>query len=148
MSKKPIVTICSSANFYKQVVELEPQLEAMGFEVIIPVSARKMKATGDFDVTKSRSWLSNPDDYHIKSSLIRGHFNEVAKANAILVINNEKHGRPGYIGGNVLMEMAIAFHLGIPIYVCNPVDPDSSFLEEIIGLGSIILDGDLDRIQV
>lgn len=147
-NKKPIITICSSANFYQQVVELEPQLEALGFEVIIPVSARKMKAANDFDAAKSRSWLTNPNDYHMKTSFIRNHFNEVAKADAILVLNNEKHGRPGYIGGNVLMEMAIAFHLNIPIFVYNPADPESSFLEEIIGMGSIFIDGDLHKIQI
>lgn len=146
-SHKPIITICSSANFYRRVVDIQPRIEAMGFEVIIPISAKKMKATGDFDVVKNRSWLTNPNDYHIKTAYIREHFKEVARSDAILIINEEKHGRPGYIGPNVLMEMALAFHLKLPIYTLNPIDPESPFTEELIGMESIIINGDLTKIQ-
>lgn len=142
------ITLCSSANFYKHVVELQEELETLGFEAIIPVSARKMKAAGDFNVEKNRSWLTNPEDYHIKTAYMRGHFEEIEKADAILVVNDEKHGRPGYIGANVLMEMALAFWLKLPIYILNPIEPDSPYMEEVIGMGSIVLDGDLSKIKI
>lgn len=127
-------------------MEIQEQLSDR-YEVIVPTTATKMKETGDYDVSHYKTWFADPDDYHKKAALMRGHFEKVAEANAILVINEEKHGRPGYIGGNVLMEMALAFWLKLPIYVLNPADPESSFTEEIVGMGSIIIDGDLSKIQ-
>jgi len=41
------------------------------------------------------------------------------------------------------MEMTVAFYLKKPIYILNEIPEDSSFLEEIIGVGSIPLHGDL-----
>lgn len=146
--KKPIITICSSASFCKQVVEIQEELEEMGYEVLVPKTATRMKQSNDFDVTHYKTWFADSDDYHKKAALMRGHLEEIAKADAILVVNEEKHRRPGYIGGNVLMEMALAFWLKLPIYVLNAADPESPFTEEIIGLGSIIIDGDLEKITL
>ena len=145
--KKPIITICSSASFYKQVVEVQQELEGLGFSALVPDSATMMKESNDFDVSHYKTWFGNANDYRKKTALIRAHFDKVAQADAILIINAEKHGKPGYIGGNVLMEMAIAFHADIPIYIYNPADPESPFTEEIIGLRSIVIDGDLTKIR-
>lgn len=138
----PIITICSSANFYRQTVSLQLELQQLGYEIIIPATARKMQASGDFDVSHYKTWFGDANDYGKKRALMKGHFDEVAKADAILVINDEKHGVPNYIGGNVLMEMALAFYLNKPIYLLNEIPQESPFLEEIIGLGSAPLHGD------
>lgn len=140
------ITICSSANFYRQAVEIEARLEALGYKVIIPATARKMKASGDFDVSHYKTWFGDANDYHKKTALMQGHFEEVAKGDAILVLNYEKHGVPNYIGGNVLMEMALAFWLKKPIYVLNEIPEESAFLEEIIGLGSVPLHGNIEAL--
>jgi hypothetical protein len=52
----------------------------------------------------------------------------------------------GYIGANGLMEMGLAFHLHKPIYVLNDVDKKLPFYEEVYGMGSVILHGDLGKI--
>jgi hypothetical protein len=74
--------------------------------------------------------------------MIRGHFEEIVKSDAILVMNYEKNGKPNYIGPNVLMEMAIAFYLHKPIYVLNGESEDSPLIDEILGLQPIFLEGD------
>ena len=142
----PIITICSSANFYKQAVVIKMKLEALGYEVCIPLTARRMEETGDFDVSHYKTWYGDADDYHKKTALMDGHFNEISKGDAVLVLNYEKHGVPDYIGGNVLMEMAIAFYLKKPIYILNSIPAESPFLEEIIGLGSKAFNGELNAI--
>lgn len=142
------ITICSSANFYKEVVQLKKDIEALGFTVLIPKMAHEMERTGDFDVSHYKTWYGDANDYHKKTALMRGHFDEVAKADAILVVNNTKHGVDNYIGGNVLMEMAIAFHLKQKIFLLNDIPEESAFLEEIIGLGSIPLHGDLKQLAL
>ncbi len=135
------ITICSSANFYKQAVSIQSELEALGYKVIVPATAMRMQQTGNFDVEQSKTWFNYPSDYHKKTALMRGHFDEVQKGDAILVLNYEKHGTQNYIGGNVLMEMALAFHLRKPIYLLNSIPNESSFIEEIIGLQPIVLNG-------
>ena len=140
------IVMCSSANFYKQVVALQTELEAMGYTVLIPHNAQVMKDSGDYDVSHYKTWFGNADDYDKKADYMRWHFDEIAKGDAVLVVNNEKRGVQNYIGGNVLMEMALAFYLKQPIYLLNDVPNESSFLEEILGLGSVPLNGDLQKL--
>jgi hypothetical protein len=140
-SAKPLITICSSANFYEQAGKIKEQLEALGLTVIIPAMAEKMKENGDYDVSHYKTWYADPGDYHKKASLMHGHFDEVAKADAILVLNYEKNGKQNYIGANVLMEMALAFHMKKPIFILNEMPTDSAFEEELHGMMPIILHG-------
>ena len=141
----PTIAICSSANFYRQVVDVQAELEKLGYEAIIPATAERMKKSGNYDVSHVKTWFNNDNDYHKKATLIRGHFKEIEVADCILVLNNEKHGIQNYIGGNVLMEMAIAFYLNKPIFILNDVPEESTFLEEIKGMEPVLLHGDVDK---
>lgn len=138
------ITICSSANFYRQSVDIQSQLEKLGYKAIIPATAERMKQTGDYKVSHHKTWFGNERDYRKKTALMRGHFDKVEKSDAILVLNYEKHGVDNYIGGNVLMEMALAFHLKKPIFILNEIPSKSAFLEEIIGLDPIVLHGKVE----
>lgn len=141
----PTIVICSSANFYEHAVAVEARLEAHGFTVILPKSARAMKAAGDYTVRKT--WYDNPDDYTHKRELMLAHFDEIARGDAILVLNYEKHGQANYIGPNVLMEMGIALHHHKTIYILNDLPENSPFEEELKGFLPIILHGDLTKIN-
>lgn len=139
------ITICSSASFYKQAVDIQTRLMKQGFTVLIPDSAEKMKQSGDFDVSHYKTWFQDANDYHKKAALMRGHFDKVAEGDGILVLNYEKHGVDNYIGGNVLMEMALAFYLHKPIFILNEIPEGSAFEEEIIGLRPIVLHGQIEN---
>ena len=77
---------------------------------------------------------------------MRAHFKKVVDSDAILVLNYEKRGIQGYIGGNGLMEMGIAFHYRKPIYILNAASKDLPFYEEIMGMQPVLLNGDLEKI--
>jgi hypothetical protein len=141
------IAICSSANFYRQAVDVQSNLEKLGFKVILPEVAERMKKTGDFDVTKYKTWFGDKNDYIKKTEFIRGHLTEIEKCDAALVLNYEKNGVANYIGGNVLMEMAVAFYLKKTIYILNEVPEESSFVEEIYGLNPIVLHGKIDKLS-
>ena len=143
-SKKPTLVICSSANFYQEVVAMQLQLRKRGYKVIIPITAERMKRKNNYTVEKS--WLTNSQEYARKTGLIRAHFQKVASGDAILVVNNEKHGVANYIGGNVLMEMALAFYHKLPIFLLNDIPGESPFKEEVLGLGSIPLHGKVENL--
>ena len=141
------ITICSSASFYKHVIEIKNELEALGHTVFVPHNALQMHQNNDYDVGHYKTWFDNAGDYHKKSHLIRQHFDEIAKADVTLVVNDEKHGVANYIGGNVLMEMAIAFYLKQKIFLYGDVPEGSAFEEEIKGMMPISLQGDLTKIS-
>lgn len=140
------ITICSSADFYRQAVDLQDKLERAGFAVLLPDTAEKMKQTGDFDVSHYKTWFDNDADYHKKAKLMRDHFDKVAAGDVVLVLNFEKRGAANYIGGNVLMEMSLAFYLKKPIVIYNDIPSDSPFLEEILGMSPIAVQGNVDTL--
>lgn len=145
-TKKTIV-ICSSASFYSQVVEVQKQLKELGFKVIVPLTVNKMVKSNDFKVETYKTWMERPEDYKRKAYLTKKHFIEVEKGDITLILNYKKNGKNGYIGGAVLMEMAIAFYLKKPIYILNPIDESSKYKEELYGMFPIILNGDLKKIK-
>jgi len=144
MSRKiKTITICCSASFYRQALEVQKELQKKGFKVKIPHTANTMGESGDFNVDHYKTWYKHPKDYAKKAKLMRQHFKKVVECDAILVLNYVKKGVQGYIGGNGLMEMALAFHLRKPIYILNPVFENSPLYEEILGMSPIFLHGDL-----
>jgi hypothetical protein len=140
------LVICSSAAFYKHVCEIADKLEALGVEVVIPKTAHIMRSSGDFNVENYKTWYKNNQDFHKKKALMDGHFEEVASGDAILVVNDEKHGVPGYIGPNVLMEIAIAYYLKKPIFLLEDIDPKSPVYEEILGMEAVRLGGYINKL--
>lgn len=141
------LAICSSASFYSKVIALSYDLEKMGVNVILPKTAAKMKAEGRENDEAKTDWSKTSVGYHGKAQLIREHFDEIARSDAILVTNYEKHGQANYIGPNVLMEMAIAFYLKKTIYILNGKPINSPLIDEILGLEPIFLDGDIDKLK-
>src|SRR3989344_3198876 len=106
MPKKKSIVLCSSASFYRELFDIRKELISKGFKVKVPLTANKMKRRGDFKVENYKTWFKDKSDYTIKSKLIRDHFQKILKGDSVLVLNYEKRGMPGYIGGTVLMEMA------------------------------------------
>jgi hypothetical protein len=145
--KKRIITICSSASHYKQVLEIEERLKKQGYQVKIPKTAILMKRTNNFDAVSYKTWYQDKKDYKKKTALMKSHFKKVVESDAILVVNFEKNGLEGYIGGNVLMEMMLAFHYNKPIFIFNNISEDLGIKEEVYGLNPFFLEGDLIKIQ-
>lgn len=137
------IVICSSASFYELAVGVRDELHKLGYEVIVPKNVDVMLDSDDFDVSHYKDVFKET-----KSELIRSHFEEIAKGDAILVLNYEKHGMKNYIGGNVLMEMGIAFYLRKLIFILNEVPEDSAFLDEILGLAPAVLHGKLASLKI
>jgi hypothetical protein len=120
----------------------------MGFKVLVPLTAGKMERTGDFRVETYKTWHKDVNAYSRKAYLTKHHFDKIKKGDYVLVLNYEKNGKRGYIGGAVLAEMAVAFHLGKPIYILNPIQNNVSYKEEILGMQPILLGGDLRKISL
>ncbi|MDP3998834.1 MAG: hypothetical protein Q8P89_04445 [bacterium] len=140
------IVLCSSASFYKEVLEIERKLKKLGFKVTVPCTAHTMRKNNNFDVSFYKTWFKDPATYKRKAYFIRHHFRKIIASDAILVVNLKKNGSEGYIGGNLLMEMAIAFHYRKPIFVLNEVLKDSPFYEEILGMAPVFIEANLSKI--
>ena len=64
----------------------------------------------------------------------------------VLVVNPEKKGVPGYIGGNTFLEMGFAHILNKPLYVLHEI-PELSYASEILGMQPVMLNGDLEKLR-
>jgi nucleoside 2-deoxyribosyltransferase len=147
MRKKTIV-ICSSAAFYKHANEVADSLVEMRFNVVVPATATLMKEENNYDIARIKTWYQNPKDVHIKQARARKHFEEVANGDAILIVNDDKPGKPTYIGPNTMMEWGLAYYLNKPVFLLNSVAKDHNAYEEMIGMTTAVLDGDLSKIKL
>ncbi len=138
--------ICASASSYRRVIDACKDFDALGIRFVLPKTAEKMRSAGDANIEAVTDWSAAPDGYHGKSLLIREHFKEIEKGDALLVMNYEKHGIDNYIGPNVLMEMSTAFYLGKPIYVLNGKPDGSPLIDEILALEPVFLNGDVSQL--
>lgn len=138
--------VCCSGKFYEHANQVAEQLEKLGYTAVVPATARQMKESGDYDIDKVKTWYQNPDDRHIKTAKMHGHFDEINKGDAILLINDDKPGQPAYIGPNGFMEWGLAAFQQKPIFILNPVPPDSNYWEEALTVQ--VLDGNLSKIKI
>ncbi len=144
MSKRhPILAICASASTYNKVIPFSDDLEAQGFRYVLPATAQRMKEDGTTNTEVVIDWANNPKGYEYKSQLIREHFDVISNCDALLVLNYEKNSKPNYIGGNVLMEMAVGFYLHKPIFIYNSAPTGSPLIDEVLGMQPVFLNGDI-----
>ena len=146
-SRKTIV-ICSSASFYREVIDISKKLGKIGYKVLLPLTAGKMERSGDFRIETYKTWFADKDNYKRKTFLTKHHFKKIEKGDAVLVLNYEKNGRPGYIGGAVLAEMAVGLHFGKKIFILNDIDESVSYKEEILGMLPVFLDGRIENLEL
>lgn len=124
----------------KEMVELESQVIKSGHEVTLPEFTHDYAKMETFERMHSES-SDNKKHY----DLIRGYFEKMKDADAVLIANVERKGVPGYIGGNSFLEMGFAHVLNKPIYLLNPI-PEVGYQDEIIAMQPVILNGDLSKI--
>jgi nucleoside 2-deoxyribosyltransferase len=134
------ITICGSMQFHKEMEMMRQTLQSRGFTVLVPA---------DLDhVENNESYMTNDEDKistKIEFDFIREHFKKIEQADAILILNYEKKGIAGYIGGNTFLEMGYAFGLDKKVYLLHAI-PEMDYKTEMYAIQPIILDGDLDKI--
>jgi len=134
------ITICGSMQFHKEMARVRDALMARGFIVHVP---------GELDdIHKNESYMDTDEERitaKIEYDFIREHFRKIEQSDAILILNYEKKGIPGYIGGNTFLEMGYAFGLGKKVYLLSPV-PQMDYKTEMFAIQPIVIDGDLQKI--
>lgn len=143
------ITICSSAFFVKEAYGIKKMLEKKKYKVFIyPQEVEVSKKT--INVAKYYKMRKNKltqELLKIKKQLLKEHIKRIEISDAILVLNFDKDGTNGYIGGNSFLEMVIAYYLNKKIFVWKRPTKSLSYYEEIMALDPIIIEKDLEKIK-
>jgi len=144
------ITICGSIAFHDEVLSIKESLEKLAHEIKIwPLELKdeKGRLISVKEYYKIRKTAAEDERWvwDRKAEAILEHFDKVVWSDAILVANYDKNNIKGYIGGNALMEMGLAFFFKKKIYLLNDI-PELSYKEEILGLKPVVINGDLSKI--
>ena len=127
-------------SFARDILKIKEQLENDNHIVSIPPDTYDSLEKPDLNMDL---------DFCIQNDLLMRCFQRVQQNDAILVLNYEKNGVEGYIGGASLMEIAIAYYLRKKIFILNelPSELDLRYVCEIKQAKPIILDGNLKNLR-
>ena len=134
------IFIACSKQFYGHIPPVQAALEAAGHEVALPNCI-------DDPGTEQRMYAHGGDVHAAWKATMLKHSTEVIEnCDGVLVLNLEKNGVAGYVGGATFLEMYDAFRLGKKIYLYETI-AENMLTDEIDGFASIILERDLSRVQ-
>ncbi len=143
------ITICSSAFFTKETYEIKQKLEEKGHEVF--VYPKEIEVNGKtihvIEYYKMRKDDLTDDLLKIKTMLVDKHIEKIKNSDAILVLNLDKDGKDGYIGGNTFLEMGIAYYLNKKIFLWKKPSESLPYFEEIMALNPIIINENIEEIK-
>lgn len=130
------ICICGSLSHFEKSLEIKKELEKKGFTVLWPYGMERLSMDIEHEKTP---------DVHGKAIII--HWEKIKESDVVLIVNEEKYSIDNYIGGNTLMEMGFAFVLEKPIYLLNPIPKEVRYVEEIVAMKPIVLNGDVSSIS-
>jgi len=143
------IVVCGSMAFAKEMLKTKKTLEEKGHFVFLP---DETVGYAEEDILIKQKQVQKDEAEagarrKIEMDLIRKHYEKIKNSDAILVLNHERRGIKGYIGGNTFLELGFAHVHNKPIYLINdiPLEPPY-FLEEIKAMRPLVLNGDLDKI--
>jgi len=87
------------------------------------------------------------NSYVISNDLIRWNWERMKKDEAVLVVNLEKKGIKGYIGGNTFLEIGLAYINNMKIFLWNDIPNIEYFKDELTAMSPIILNEKVDLIS-
>lgn len=142
------ICICASAFFADEVSAAKKELEGLGHEVLMfPMEIRICgKNVPVKEYYRMRKENLTGDMLDVKAQLVNDHIKKIEDSDAVLVLNFDKDGKEGYVGGNVFLEMGIAHYLGKKIFIWKEPSSVLPYFEEIASLKPIVIGRDLNKI--
>jgi hypothetical protein len=133
-----VIAICGSMEFANRMLTVARELEAKGHTVLCPEDTESLAQHAVPRTLRARQKKER--------ELIKKHYLKIKASDAILVLNFNKQGKPGWIGANTFLEIGFAHVLGRKIYLLNP-PPDNPYIrDEIMSIEVETLLGSLDNI--
>lgn len=143
------IAVCGSMIFSQEMLDAKKVLESKGYEVALPDGVAEYIA--DPSLTGKLKDTSRAEDAKrkIERDLIKRHYKEIKASDAILVINKEKKGIKGYIGGNSFLEMGFAHVLDKKIFTMYDLSSTQEHIyQELVAMQPVVLNGDINKINL
>lgn len=134
------IALCHSMQYSEKAKEVQAWFAARGHDAFPSKFTNAFIGLND----EEKEVLKLKQKY--EHDAIREHWNIINECDVILVLNYDKHGIPGYIGGNSFLEMGFAYVLNKPLYVLNEIPEMPYYKTEIIGMKPIVLNGNVEKI--
>ncbi len=135
------IGIIGSMQFTEQMLEMRTKLNTLGHDAFL--SDLHGPFVGKTDEEKEIIKLDQKNN----KDAIREFWNMMQGADAVFVLNLDKHGIKNYIGGNTFLEIGFAHVLNQKIFLLNPIPEIQFYKTEIEAMKPIILNGDLNLIK-
>jgi hypothetical protein len=134
------IGVIGSMQYTEQMIEARDKLISMGHDAFVTSLATPFIGKSDEEKEEIKIRQKNNMD------AIREFWRMMQGADAMLVINLDKHGIKNYIGGNTLMEIGFAHVLDQKIFLLNPIPEIPYYKSEIEAVKPIIINGDYSLI--
>lgn len=135
------IGIIGSMHFSEKMLEVAEGLKALGHGPILSNFVQSFPGKNDTEKEKIKL------EQKFEEDAMKRDWATMEKADALLVINLERHGIPNYIGGNTLFELAAGYFGGKKIFLFNPI-PDIQFYKtELEAVKPVIIYGDLMKLK-
>ena len=134
------IGIIGSMQYTEKMIEARDELIKLGHDAFLTSFASSL--SGKSDEEKERIKI----DQKQNQDAIREFWNLMQGADAVLVMNFDKHGIKNYIGGNTLMEMGFAHVLYQKIFLYHPIPEIPYYKTEIEAMKPVIINEDLSKI--
>jgi hypothetical protein len=140
------IYVVGSSHFLKHMVECSTELHKWGLDGFIHEDYEAFARGEKQDIVDA--WYRG-EEASIKrdNNYYKEHYQHILESDGILVVNDEKNGIKNYIGGNVLIEMGQAYVNDKKIFFLNGMPTQSSYLDEIVSMDPICLNGALYNIK-
>jgi hypothetical protein len=135
------IGVSGSMQFTDKQIEVCEQLRKLGHEPFMSSFADRYKGKSDEEIEKLKL-----EDKYGDADAIREYWKPLQDADALLVLNYDKHGIKNYVGGNAFLEIGFAYVLEKKIYFLNPLPDMPYYGTEIIAMKPIVINGDLSKI--
>lgn len=128
-------------QYTEKMIEARDDLIKLGHDAFITALASAFIGKNDEEKESIK--------IHQKNNLdaIREFWRLMQGADAVLVLNLDKHGIKNYIGGNTLMEIGFAHVLNQKIFLYNPIPDIQYYKSEIEAVKPIIINGNYSLIK-
>lgn len=135
------VGVIGSMHYTEAMIEARDALNALGHDAFVTDLAAPFIGKTDEEKEAIKIHQKNNHD------AIREFWRMMQGADAVLVLNLDRHGIRHYIGGNTLMEIGFAHILNQKIFLLNPVPDIPYYKSEIEAVDPIIIHGDYSQIR-
>lgn len=135
------IGIIGSMQYTEKMMEIRDKLLKMGHDAFLTNLAEPFVGKSDEEKEKIKIYQKQNKD------AIREFWRLMQGADAVLVVNLDKHGIKNYIGGNTLMEIGFAHVLNQKVFLLNPIPDIPYYKTEIKAIKPIVINGDLSGVK-